>query len=108
MKGEIKTRLELLEKALRPKAQVVTVELPDGSKAQKPAAEWWEHRREWPLASFDDQDNSGGLALLLVFADMFDHGIEEARGVGDTTEVERLTAERDDMLQMYFGRPEKP
>ena len=83
------------------------VDLPDGTRQNMSAAEWWEHRREWGLSDFDHQDNRGGLVVCLVFAAMFDESIDQAKADGDAAEVDRLTKERDEMLNLYFGDGEQ-
>ena len=88
MNENIKKRLAYLQKILGPRDQLVTIEHPDGSREKKSAREWWEHRREWALADFQYQDNSGGLVVLLMLASMADDA-------GNTEE-------RDDMLERYF------
>ena len=103
MREDVKRRLAMLERTLVRTEQTVTIEQPDGTLAQKRAAEWWAHRHEWPLADFDHQDNKGGLVVYLVFAAMADEGIIKALDSGDLSEVERLTEERDAMLKSYFG-----
>jgi len=89
MNESIKKRLAYLQKILGPSDQLVTIEHPDGSREKKSAREWWEHRREWALADFQYQDNSGGLVVLLMLASMADDA-------GNTEE-------RDDMLERYFN-----
>lgn len=103
MNEAIKKRLAELKRQLTQSDQAVTVVLPDGTREKRLAADWWEHRHEWPLADFDHQDNEGGLAVLLVFAKMFDDGAAEARASGDDPETERMEEERDAMLTLYFG-----
>lgn len=106
MRREIYRRVAALEHILKPGRQVVTIELSNGTLEEKNAAEWWEHRHEWPLANFDNQDNSGGLVVLLMLARMADDGATEARENGNTSEAERYEQERDNMLTLYFGEKE--
>lgn len=103
----IRRRLEAMGAAVDPGLKVVSVLLPDGSIVKRDAAEWWEHRNEWPLADFDHQDNRGGLVVCLVFAQILDSGIPKAKKAGNVAEVQRLTKERDDMLNLYFGDAER-
>lgn len=99
----IRKRLAALGAIITPGDKVVSVDLPDGTRQNMSAAEWWEHRREWGLSDFDHQDNRGGLVVCLVFAAMFDESIDQAKADGDAAEVDRLTKERDEMLNLYFG-----
>ena len=99
----IRKRLAALGAIITPGDKVVSVDLPDGTLAKISAAEWWEHRRELGLSDFDHQDNRGGLVVFLVLADLADEGIDKAKADGDAAEVERLTKERDEMLNLYFG-----
>lgn len=99
----IRKRLATLGEFFTPGGKVVSVELPDGTRQNMSAAEWWEHRREWKLSDFDHQDNRGGLVVFLVLADLADEGIDKAKADGDAAEVDRLTKERDEMLKLYFG-----
>ena len=103
MNETIKRRLRELEQLITPKALEVVIENEDGTRERKSAVEWWEHRQEWELAGFDDQDNGGGLVVLLMFAKMFDDGAAEARANGNVVEAEYEEKERDAMLKLYFG-----
>ena len=99
----IRKRLAALEAILQPGDNRVSVDLPDGTRAQISALEWWDHRKEWKLSDFDQQDNGSGLVVCLVLAALADESIERARADNDAAEVERLTKERDEMMDMYFG-----
>ena len=99
MNEAIKKRLAELERLTGKAAPQVVALLPDGSERKTGAAEWWEHRREWGLAPFDRQDNTGGLVVLLMLAAMFDAGVEDA----DVDQREYMTAERDKLLEMYWS-----
>lgn len=99
----IRKRLAALCEIITPEDNLVSVVMPDGTRQRISAAEWWDHRREWKLSSFDEQDNRGGLVVFLVLADLADEGIDKAKANGDAAEVERLTKERDEMLNLYFG-----
>lgn len=100
MNETIKKRIMALEKAILPHAKSVIVEWADGAQEEIDAGEWWEHRFEWPLADLRSQGNSGGLVACLIFAALADEAIEKAE---NAEEVERLTAEREKMLSLYFG-----
>lgn len=99
----IRKRLAALGAIITPGDKVVSVDLPDGTRAKISAAEWWEHRREWGLSDFDHQDNRGGLVVCLVFAALADEAIDQAKADGNAAEVARQTEERDAMLKLYFG-----
>lgn len=102
MNESIKRRVAELKKLLDHHSPSVMVEWPDGTRSEKSAAEWWEHRHEWSLADFEHQDNSGGLVVLLMLASMMDDGAKEAKAEGNIQEVERLTKEREELLKMYW------
>lgn len=102
MNDKIKKRLAELEQLLAQHSPSVVVEWPDGTLSEKSAAEWWEHRREWNLADFDHQDNTGGLVVLLMLAALMEKGAEDAKTEGKTQEVERLTKECEELLKMYW------
>lgn len=101
MNETIKKRIIALEKAILPHAKSVIVEWADGTQEKVTPEEWWKHRFEWPLADLRGQDNSRGLVAYLIFAALADEAIEKAEG--NAEEVERLTAEREEMLKLYFG-----
>lgn len=99
MTEAIKKRLAELERLTGKAAPQVVAVLPDGSERKTGAAEWWEHRREWGLAPFERQDNTGGLVVLLMLAAMFDAEIDGATG----EMREYVVAERDKLLEMYWS-----
>lgn len=98
----LKKRLDTLIVKLSPGEKIVYIELPDGTREKKSAAEWWDNRHEWKLADFRHQDNSGGYVIFLVLAGMSDDEIETAKTAKDKEAVKRLTKERDELLKLYF------
>ena len=100
-------RLAILEALLSPSALTVTVELPDGCLMEKDALEWWAQRKQYPLADLEHQENRRGLVVLLIFADMLDAGIAEAKAKGDDEQADQMTKERDSMLNLYFQAGQK-
>lgn len=108
MNETIKKRLAVLERLAAPKSIMVSVELPSGKIDKRSAHEWWEHRREWPLADFDKQTNEAGMVIFLVLAALADEACEKAEQAGNREEAERLAKERHDMLVSYFGEDVTP
>lgn len=105
MSKTIKNRLDALKAIIQPKSIMVAVELPDGRTATKNACDWWEHRREWPLADYDRQTPEAGNIVFLVLAALADEAIQKATS---QDEIENLEKERHDMLVYYFGNEAIP
>lgn len=104
MNEKIKKRLEALEASLGGKAKVVVIE-EGGRYVKVDAAAWWENRHEWRLARWDHQDNGGGLVVCLFLAGLLDDGVKKAAAAGDVAEVERLSQEREDLLEKFWRCP---
>lgn len=96
----IKQRLEHLEKLIEPDSIMVSVVSPDGRIKTMNAYDWWNNRKEYPLADFDQQTNEAGNVIFLVLAALADEAIQKAQ----PERVPELEKERHDMLVSYFGR----
>ena len=96
MNESIKKQLAELEKIFTPPANIVRIVKPDGQITEVDALDYWQHRNEWHLATWEKQRGDTPV-FYLVFAEILDHGIPEAAARGDAAEVERLTSERDFM-----------
>lgn len=101
MNKSIINRLKVLEAVAVFDAGTCTVVMPDGTHEKKKAAEWWDNRDKWHLASWEEQDNRCGLAVCLMLADIADRAIKEAQEHDNQEEADRLSAERDNMLDMF-------
>lgn len=103
-------KLKPFESAIN-RDSVLLVELPDGTQAERTAAEWWDHRHEWAMVGIITCTNrmeGATLPMFLLNAKMFDEAIGEAEK-GDGTAygwtAAELAAHRDDYLS-GFMQPE--
>ena len=99
------------------------VELPDGCQVEKPARDWWMHRREWKWIKTTRIDPNGWPPFVLYLAKCADESYNNAMANGgryeyvETTidangrfkntnkyvEAEYYKNERDEWLKKFFG-----
>ena len=102
MNEPIKKRLSELESVLKPKTCFCMVEMQDGTQAEKPIEEWYEHRHEWHWLRMTRGGNIG--AVLLVLAAIDDEVAEHCMQIGDTAGALEMTVEAARFVAEYERR----
>lgn len=102
MDKAIKKRLSLLEMGLEQETCFCLVQLPDGTKTEKPIEEWYQKSPEWRFLRMTRGKSNA--AVLLVLAAIGNECAEMAEQAGDSEAAARLTAEANCYLEEYNKR----
>lgn len=98
----IENDLAALRAQIEPETCFCLVELPDGTRAEKPIEEWVMHRGEWSWQGIvRGGDNA---AVMLMLAVVNDEAAEAAMEKGDQAAALRLTAASAHFLAQYERR----
>lgn len=97
-------KLESLNSMVGPDSMLL-VQLPDGTQAERPAAEWWKHRREWAwlgiVTSSDDGILPGMLMMAAVFSDAIDDAEKHGGVFAERFSTEYLKRQANEYLQGF-------
>ncbi len=106
MDKAIKKRLSLLEMGLKQETCFCLVQLPDGTKTEKPVEEWYQNASEWRFLRMT-RDSSNRTAVLLVLAAIGSECAQSMELSENSETAARLKADANYCLEVYNKKPKR-